>query len=87
MILLFGCLLLLLGGLILWKKNVFFQLIQHTEKNERFIKSYAYQLLALGIFGVIFYFLPSRILDLFYVALVLLASAFFSIAFAKKMQS
>ena len=85
MILLFAILLSLVGLLIRWKKNLFFQLIDHNEKNERFIIHYAYQLIGLGLIGIALHFFETEVLAMFYIASVLLVSGVFSFAFAKKM--
>ncbi|WP_291292161.1 hypothetical protein [Enterococcus sp.] len=80
-ILLFGVCYLLLA-----KQAIFFSLIPENTKNQTFLSIYGYLHGILGILAVIVAFLDKKLIALFYLAILLIGSASFSLLFARKMK-
>ncbi len=68
------------------KQAIFFTLIPTTEANKVFLKTYSLIHFLLGVVALVVGFVDRELIALFYLALLLLSSASFSILLAQKMK-
>lgn len=88
-LLLFTIVALVLFGtsyLLYAKQAIFFTLIPTTEANKVFLKTYSLIHFLLGVVALVVGFVDKELIALFYLALLLLSSASFSILLAQKMK-
>ncbi|WP_223273065.1 hypothetical protein [Enterococcus sp. OL5] len=86
-LLLFTIVALVLFGtsyLLYAKQAIFFTLIPTTEANKVFLKTYSLIHFLLGVVALVVGFVDRELIALFYLALLLLSSASFSILLAQK---
>uniref|UniRef100_UPI00403F1FC3 hypothetical protein n=1 Tax=Candidatus Enterococcus willemsii TaxID=1857215 RepID=UPI00403F1FC3 len=83
--LLFMAVVLIFLGIVLLKKTLFYSLIPETDDNHRFLHRYGIVFILLGIISVSLISINQKLITLFFIAIMLLVSALFSIQFAKKM--
>ncbi len=73
-------------GITLMKQTVFFSLIENNEKNSHFLKTYGMLYIALGVISGLLAIINQLLFTLIFIAVMMLASALFSIQFSKKMR-
>ncbi|WP_122645792.1 hypothetical protein [Enterococcus mediterraneensis] len=71
---------------LLKKQEIFFTLIPKNEENQAYFQTFGLAYGFLGILGIFIAFFNHKIITLFFLALMLLVSAVFSILFSKKMK-
>lgn len=87
LMLLAAILLLFVGFYLLKKQEIFFVLVEKTEKNQKFLQFYGVAYALFGLLGLAVAFFNQRMLALLFLLLVIIISSAFSITFAKKMSS
>lgn len=83
--LLFMAAVLFILGIVLLKKTLFYSLISETDENRRFLQRYGIIFILLGILSMSLSSVNHKMIALFFIAIILLTSALFSIQFSKKM--
>ncbi|WP_086276078.1 hypothetical protein [Candidatus Enterococcus testudinis] len=68
------------------KQAIFFSLIPNNNTNQAFLKIYSIVHLVLGLIAIAVAVIDSKLIALFYLALLLISSASFSILLAQKMK-
>lgn len=84
-LLIFAAILLLFLGVALLKQNIFLSLIEETEANQKFLKTYGIIYILLAIISAILVFFSQTLLTLIFIAIMMFVSALFSIQFSRKM--
>jgi dolichol kinase len=87
LMLLAAILLLFVGFYLLKKQEIFFVLVEKTEKNQKYLQFYGVAYALFGLLGLVVAFFNQRMLALLFLLLVIIISSAFSITFAKKMSS
>ena len=84
-LLLFMATILLFLGATLIQQNLFYSMIEKNDVNSHFLKNYGYIFLLLGLISVALIFVNQTVVTLFFIAVMMVVSALFSMQFSKKM--